>query len=153
MTVEVKVTASGFEEIKRRMGSQAVGRRVAKLIIDEMKKSLSRGVSPVRGVRRFPRYKDPMNYPGDQKSRLPVNLKLSGDMLDSLAPVFRGSRMWIEIGKDQTDKASAHQEGTPHMAARRFMPTNEGEEFTVTIQRSVRNLYARILSDIISSVR
>jgi len=154
MTVKVTVKTTSYKAFKDKMQSPATQSKVGDEVIKEIKTSLDAGVSPVREVRRYPRYKDPLKYPADQKPKLPVNLKLSGDMLAALEYWFRGSRMWIGIrDPKQAVKAKAHQDGTEHLPQRRFLPTKDGEEFTVTITRKIRNLYAKILSDIIRSVR
>lgn len=152
--VKVTVKATALNSVLKEMNSPRSQGEVAKVVIAEIKTSLTAGVSPVRGIRRFTRYKNPDNYPGDQKSNLPVNLNLSGDMLAALTNWMRGSSLYIGIrDREQSKIAAAHQSGTTNMAQRRFLPTDAGEEFTVTITRKVRNLYARLLSDILKRRR
>lgn len=154
MSVKVTVKADGLERIARELQSPAVNRRVGELVVDEMRDGLSKGLSPVRGVRRFAPYKDREKYPADRKPARPVNLYLSGEMLAALEPFIRGSRLYVGIrDTEQAVKAKAHQEGTKNMVARRFMPTADGEEFNVTITRKIRNLYAEILSAIIKRAK
>lgn len=154
MKVKVTVKADGLASIVKQLQSPAVNRKVGELVVDEMRDSLKSGLSPVRGIRRFTPYKDREKYPADRKPARPVNLYLSGEMLAALEPFIRGSRLYVGVrDSEQAVKAKAHQEGTANMAARRFMPTADGEEFTVTITRKIRDLYAKILSDIIKRAK
>lgn len=147
--MSVKVNLKIAEDIRRAVSNKINQKKVGELIIEEMKDSISKGISPVRGERRFIAYKDPKKYPADLKSKRPVNLFLSGDMLASLKFYpLKGESFSIAIKGEQGAKASAHNNGDG-VPRRHFMPTERGEEFTVTITRKIRDLYAQILSDIL----
>jgi phage gpG-like protein len=144
---KVKVT-SRFDiltELKRLKGD-ALGRELGPAVIKELKDFVSKGVSPIEGERRFERYKDPTTYPGGEKNRVPVNLKLTGEMLNSITwkPIEGG--VLIEA-KDP--KAIYHHTGTANMAARPFIPMMPGQTFNQSITRTIRAIYNKAISAII----
>jgi hypothetical protein len=78
----------------------------------------------------------------------PVNLILSGQMLRSIE--YKASRGSLEVGiwdSDMVELASYHQDGTDKMPARRFIPTDNGEYLTVTIDRALLNKLKQIIKD------
>ena len=80
----------------------------------------------------------------------PVNLSLNGKMLSYLGARFSNGSLEIGIfDKDQALLASYHQDGTPDMPQRRFIPSGKGEDFIVTIRRLMKNLYAEQLQKIL----
>lgn len=152
MAVKVKISAPALNKLKTELSSERVQRVIARAVIDEMRRFIAIGTSPVRGERRFDSYKDKLRYPGDLKNSKPVNLQLSGDMLNAIT--FRIVRFGVKIGifdKRQADKAITHLRGLNGVPQRKFLPVDEGDEFIVSIQRSIRTLYAKIISDIIKS--
>jgi hypothetical protein len=142
-----------LDRIRAELSSKRTKQKAGEQLIADMKDSISKGISPVRGVRRFVRYKDADKYPGGLKNKRPVNLFLSGDMLAALKfyPIG-GTSFNVAIKGEQGVKAYAHNEGKG-VPQRRFMPTAKDEKFTVTIERNLRDLYARIISDIIRRSR
>lgn len=115
-----------------------------------MRRFIRIGTSPVLGARRFDAYKDKTKYPGDKKMAKPVNLELSGDMLNAIThKVIRGG---VRIGifdKKQADKATTHIRGLNGVPQRKFMPVDDGDQFVISIQRAIRSLYVKIISDIL----
>lgn len=118
-----------------------------------MQQSLRQGISPVRGIRRFERYSKSYSeairkgYYGDKAIR-PVNLILSGQMLRAIT--HKASTGFVEVGiwdPEMVKLAGYHQEGTPKMPARKFIPTEEGEYLTVTIDRALRNRLRAIIKE------
>lgn len=154
MTVKVTTNITIGKAIKSELESRRIKQVVANQVIEDIKDSVSKGISPVRGNRRFPRYKDPSKYPRDLKPQRPVNLELSGDMLNTLKfKALSGTSLSVGImDREQAKKANAHQKGDG-VPQRKFLPTESGDQFTVTITRKLRDLYARILSDIIKRAR
>lgn len=140
-----------INQLRRVVTSRRLKEEVAAQVIADMKESIAAGVSPVRGERRFVAYKNPEKYPGDRKSKRPVNLYLSGDMLAALR-FYPTAGPSVSIGiKGQAGViARAHNDGTSTIPRRHFMPTDKGDEFSVTITRRIRDLYARAISDILS---
>lgn len=150
--VTVKFTAlDSIKKYLRDKGDQETG----EVVISEMKKAIASGLSPVRNFGRFEEYaaqKKGWGYPLSvkkqfpDKSLRPVNLKLSGDMLDSLDT--KKTKGGVEVGvfaPDQAQKAKKHQAGDPgvNLPQRRFIPARKGEEFIVTITRAIRDSFAK----------
>lgn len=120
--------------------------QVGGAVVDEAKQLIRSGQSPVRGYGRFAAYKDRDKYPGGIKPARPVNLELSGDMLDAYG-YRRGAGDSIEVGMvkgspEVKEIAEFHNEGTEHMAQRRIVP-GEGEEWTVSIMRRIRDFFGK----------
>ncbi len=125
---------------------------IGKTVVDEAKQNISEGLSPVRGYGRFERYKDRTRYPGKLKPARPVNLELSGDMLKGYDYRITTDDT-IEVGMVggsafDKEKAQYHNDGTPNMAQRKLVP-GDGEEWSVSIMRSIRDLYGKRLEEII----
>lgn len=125
-------------------------REVASELIEMIKDFLSKGISPVRGNRKFPSYKNPEKYPAGQKPKTPVNLELSSDMLNAMTYWF--IRDSIRIGfkdEDQHDKAKTHQYGLNGVPQRPILPVEEGDELAISIMQELRRIYSEKLIDII----
>lgn len=120
---------------------------IAKNVISEMKSLISKGISPIRTTGRFESYKNPDNYPKKiqkkypDKKNTPVNLKLTGKMLDQLkvTAIKLGSNPSFNIGyssESAKKKELGHREGANGQPKRPTIP-NENEEFAVSIQKIV----------------
>jgi len=132
--------------------------KLGNLVVGEMKSMISKGISPIRGEGRFPRYKFqgvPGKYPATVKKKFPtkkdrpVNLKLSGKMLKAL--VFKlktGARMpTLRIGyfvKQAIVKESGHRDGVNDQPMRATIPIDGKEEFAVRIQRVIDRFLNRV---------
>jgi hypothetical protein len=150
VAIKVTVNLSLLNQMRRAVSSAKTKRAVGEQIIEDMKDSISKGISPVKGERRFVAYKDPKSYPGDLKDKRPVNLYLSGDMLAALKFYpHAGAAIGIGIKGPMGKIAKYNNDGTKHVPRRHFMPTEKGEEFSVTITRRIRDLYSSIISDIL----
>ena len=148
--VTVKVTAPQLKKIGDAVTSPGFASGFALSVIDEMKRFIRIGTSPVLGVRRFDAYKDPKKYPGNQKNQRPVNLELSGDMLNAIT--YKVLKDGIRIGiwdTEQRQKAETHMRGLNGVPQRKFMPIDSGDEFIISIQRIIKGLYAQKLSAIL----
>lgn len=125
-------------------------------VVEDMKQFMSAGQSPVKGVGRFEAYstqrnKDPKKrlypfnvkkeYPGKQVR--PVNLKLSGDLYDSID--YRVIQSGVQVGhfspsKDIREKFEKHNLGTdPRVPKRQYLP-GQGQTFNVSIMRNLKEL-------------
>ena len=150
MAVKVKVSAPSLKSIQAELSKPSTQTFIANSVIDLTKKFIATGTSPVLGERRFVPYKDKDKYPGDKKNSRPVNLYLSGQMLDAIT--FRLLKNSIQIGiwdKDQRKKAETHMFGLNGVPQRKFLPVEQGDQFNVTIARSMRSLYEKIVRGII----
>lgn len=145
MTVKFKPDAirNALAELK----SAKVQSELGDMVVKEMRASLDVGVSPVRGERRFEKYKDVKKYPAGKKPNLPVNLRLTGEMLDALTHWVSGGNLTVGIrDSEQAKKAKAHNDGISPQPRRHFMPTDKGDELNVTITKKIQDLFARIIS-------
>lgn len=142
--VKVKITAPALKRLKESGQSPEFHKNVALYIINEMKRFIKIGTSPVKGARRFEKYKNEAKYPGDLKNRRPVNLELSGRMLQAITykPLNDGVRIGI-WDPEQRLKAQTHLQGLNGVPKRKFMPVEPNDEFIVSIQRDIRYLYLR----------
>lgn len=106
--------------------------------------NMKTGSSPVRGGGRFKSYKDPDKYPGNSKSKTPVNLKKRGNLYKAYRAKKQDGKslkMGI-IDKEVAVYSKAHNDGTDTTAARRHVPL-KGEEYSVKAMRRLK----RIISD------
>jgi hypothetical protein len=137
-------------------------------VVSEAKRLIAAGISPVKGYGRFEPYsaqrgpredrkrKYPNSiqwkYPG--KSQRPVNLELEGDLMDHYDHRHKNETtvdVGIIGGSEKLNViAKAHNEGVPakNIPMRPFIP-KDGEEFAISIMRSLKALYTRRLSAII----
>lgn len=143
--------------------------KVGKEIIESSRALIATGQSPVAGYGRFENYSGakqsiggkkkankgyPFNvqkqYPNKQVR--PVNLELTGEMLDALEvkPTGTGPRVGI-FDSAMSERARKHNLGDPDhgIPERHFWPTRAGEKFTATIQRNIKDTYADIVGAIL----
>ncbi len=164
MKLKVAIKVKGFNpktlmsRIETSLKDPAFLRRVNQEVVeDQIKTSIARGLSPVKGQGRFEKYKDKDKYPGKKKGSRPVNLFLSGDMLSWYKAEL--VRLGVSIGivksapKDIKVRARANNEGVVYdgdnediehpfaIPPRRFIPLT-GEEYNVTIMRKIKNIFA-----------
>jgi hypothetical protein len=150
---KVKVT-SRFQilELIDRFVDGTLANAIGSTIVTEAKRQIADGQSPVRGHGRFAKYKDQKSYPGKLKPYRPVNLNLSGETLREFS--YRVRQDMVEVGmvdasKESKEIVQAHNEGTANMAMRRIIP-QEGEEWSVSIMRKIRDLYGERLRKLIA---
>lgn len=92
------------------------------------------------------------------KTITPVNLYLSGKMLEFLI-TYNNDNQSLKIGISESAPeniktiSEAHNEGPTNDAfpQRRFIPTDDGEEFTISIMRKLLDLYTESLSNILEA--
>lgn len=130
----------------------ATANSIGRAVVDGMKEAIAEGQSPVRGNKRFARYKDRYSYPGKLKPHRPVNLNLTGEMVAGLGHRMK-DKSTIEVGmtKGSADRkkiAGYHNTGTENMAARPFIP-QDGEEFSQRIMNTIRDAYSKRLATLI----
>lgn len=125
---------------------------------------IDRGISPVKGRRMFPKYKDPDKYPGGLKPSNKPNLKLENKMLKHYDVRPHQEMLTITLGihadapEEERIKAIANNEGTKNskgevaIAARRFIPL-KNESYSTSIMLEIRKIFATILSRAINKRR
>lgn len=149
-------------QIKKEMQNTANLKKIKKseleeisdIIIDEIKESVSKGKSPIKGNGRFPKYKNEERYPDrarkqfPAKRRRPVNLFLSGDFLKNLvSKVKAGKNPKILIGFFDTlskKKEQGHREGANGQPKRPIIPKGS-EEFSPIIKRAIFKKMVQVL--------
>lgn len=162
--LKVSVDLKQFEKIIKNLEKlnsaidDKVARDVGKYAVSEMKSMIEVGLSPIQGKGRFPAYKIPTRYPGVRKPPRPVNLKLSGQFLDSLS--FRltptrdgttGTTVYYN-NQEANDKEDGHREGTNGQPKRPTIPI-EGEEFAQTLQLGIAEIYKNALVSYLNGLK
>lgn len=151
-----KTAFKGIRSALKRLTEQFLNdkTRIGYVLVDEMKAAIARGQSPIREVGRFIKYKDQSKYPGNGKfaarhgkKRSPVNLNLTGEMLDSF--MVKADLKKITVGifdKEEQIKMKVLQAGLPPLAGpRRVFPSKSGDEFTVKIVRALIKEFRALL--------
>ena len=147
---ELKLSLSQIKpETILKDAAPTIGPRIKEMIIDHA----VRGVSPVQGQGKFKKYKNTSKYPGKLKAKSPVNLILSGEMLEAISYAFDGKRLKIFQGGDldiQT-RSKAHNYGAPeiNLARRPFLPLADGEGFNKTIWLETTRIFLTSLQKIL----
>lgn len=155
-----KFPTAAVEALKSRLKSlhtltQPEARDVGQRAVERMKRLISAGQSPIEGPgisARFAPYKKPERYPGKRKPHSPVNLRLTGEMLDDLHYGIRpdGEGGFVaEIGYTDTKqilKESGHREGQNGQPRRPTIPDpSRGESFV----SSITDAYRKVVLDAI----
>jgi len=128
-------------------------RQIGDLIIDEMLDRILRGQSPIQGKNRFPKYKNPLKYPGNRKPKTPVNLWLTGQFLKSLkaTPIAGGGALerLININLDNRLarlKEEGHRIGQNGQPERPIIPIGS-EKFQPRILIKAKKAYIELVKD------
>lgn len=160
--IEAESRKKAQEQIKKL--SQRELMTIGNSAIEEMKKAIAKGLSPIKGAGRFPAYlwagkkslarksgakkRKELNrefqnkYPYSVKNKFPdkkerpVNLKLSGEFLKNLKSMVEGRDLFIgfEEGSTWADYESGHREGVHEQPKRPIIP-QEDEQFSDSILR------------------
>lgn len=149
------------KRVQRLVDPKKVRRRdltgLGKTIIKEMRSNIAKGISPIRGQRRFPAYKNPKKYPGKKKPRRPVNLMLTGKFLKQLTYRTKtGSKPFVRIGFFKSygkTLEKGHREGANTQPKRPIIPIDEKEEFTSRIILAGRRVLIKSMEQIIKRRR
>lgn len=148
-TVRTKLKAPDFGDLV----TEEVAARVQYEVVDlNIKASIRVGLSPVQGYGRFVPYKDKEKYPGERKPSAPVNLELSGELLENYEARATADKKGVTIGihADAPAKVKARAEGNNTGSAkgvpvRRIVPIY-GETFKVSTLTLLRIIFSeRIL--------
>lgn len=147
----IKVDAKDLERLAKEMADVSItksqAQRIGQGMVSDMKKAIATGLSPIKGNGRFPAYKDPARYPAGKKPQRPVNLFLTGDMLEDLQE--RSDAKTIEIGyfkSSEADKERGHREGANGQPKRPTIPEGT-EEFNETIQLNAEEAFRDALDE------
>jgi len=148
VTVDFRDAQKKFDQFKNKAKDKAVN-----VLKTEVRDSLLRGVSPVKGFGRFQKY-SPLYlnqiktlYFRIGKRPSPVNLKLTGKLLESL--FTRVKRNGVVIGFDNFLADIHNREGAgKSKVVRRMLPTGSGESFSVSITNRLRESVAAVAREI-----
>jgi len=126
--LNLKEALKGVKPSKR----SEVKEKVANTIVSEIKKSLKSSRSPVNGEKftklskTYKKYKRSQGEPGSP------NLKLFGDMQDTLDTRISGNKISIGIFGDTTEKLKSYNHNVGDtLPKRQFLPDDQGEELTL----------------------
>jgi len=154
--VKVKIDLDIIDDLKAEIIlNRVTQKKVWRIIVNAMADSISKGLSPVRGVGRFKAYAeqrdaDDKKYPKSirgkhpNKKTRPVNLNLTGALIKHLtSSSFESGTGSFDISMENgsskiADIAEAHNNGTlesKNVPKRQFIPNNKKDEFTVSIVR------------------
>jgi hypothetical protein len=160
---KVKVTTKfDFSKDFNNILDTSTKKKMGDSIIKDVLDFTSKGISAVRGFRKFASYKKgskkdngyPWTVKGKypNKTSTPVNLFLSGKMLGALAYKTEGKSLSIGVfDAKEALKAETHNEGTQpgKVPQRKFLPTSRGDQFAVSIERNYLDIVQKRVSDII----
>lgn len=162
--IDTKVLANvrqKLEQIKDPMRAKDA-KALGAIVIAGMKDLISKGISPIAGMGRFPAYKNPrMGYPSTvrkeypSKRNTPVNLYLSGDFIAALNAQVQtiGSAARTIVGyfdSKEAKKEKGHREGANTQPKRPTIPSGS-ETFAQRIQVEILKFTRETLDRIIKS--
>lgn len=153
MAIKFEIPLSAVQALKDRLDSfrhlkREEAEQIGKQTVAAMKSLIASGTSPIEGKGKFAPYKHPQRYPGKRKAHSPVNLRLTGEMLDSLGYVVLprngkdGFAAYIGYDSVQsTLKESGHREGVNGQPRRPTLPNaGKGERFVSAIVEAYRKV-------------
>lgn len=136
-----------FKRKVRRISDQ-FNRKAVPLLRDEIIGALERGTSPVAGVKaRFEPYSDSYKKQIKRitsKSERPVNLKVTGELHDSLFFKKKKKKLIVGFNNFLADIHNRLGPGGRRDKVRRMLPTKDGETFKRNITRKIRDLLEEI---------
>jgi hypothetical protein len=156
---KIKFDTQRFERLIRKLEAitknfidGATAEKLGAACIYEMKRLITVGKSPIKGTGKFPPYKNKKKYPGDRKPGTPVNLKLSGDFLNSLRSKMVSNPKGINSVKiyfdseESVNKELGHRQGANGQPKRPIMLDQKaGEKLDAKINATlVRILKGRL---------
>lgn len=137
---------------------------VKKVIESDVKPTIARGISPVRGERNFAKYKDKEKYPGDLKQSNKPNLNLTGAMLREYDARPAGKPLSVTMGvhrdapEDIRARAIGNNFGTKSKGGGEGIPARpmvpgEGQEWTSKISVALRDALATVVMKAFKSLK
>lgn len=156
-----------FQELERK-GLNALSKSELDFLGNQVRSKvvqvISQGQSPITGwPSRFPGYKNPEKYIKSVKSNFPnkkarpVNLKLSGEFLDSLyiKGLKRGDENYLNVGFNGFEnelKELGHREGVNGQPKRPIVPSESGEDYIAPIRRFLSEAFKTILQATLAKI-
>ena len=138
MGIKIKITKRfSFKKLTDNI-EKNFSKELKRGIEGEIISEILQGKSPVRG-HKFKSYKN-LNYKGRKQ---PVDMKQSGDMLNSLKVTANEDGVNVEI---ESDIAIHHQKGTKNMPIRKLLPTSRRDTFNIKITNFITNLLRKAVN-------
>jgi hypothetical protein len=139
MPIKVKYDLKKLQEVPKIIKENYVQEITSGSSSDELiriiRETIKKGLSPVNGWGRFEKYsqsyreKIKEGYLGDKKVS-PVNMTLTGKMLDSLRLFVRNGKALLQF---DDKKALWHNDGTNKLPERKLLPTGSSDKFNKRI--------------------
>lgn len=153
MAVKVKIDHKELDNLIPKIRREFIKNSEAdleRLIVDE---SISLGISPVQGEGKFqkysPSYKEAIKagrYSG--KNISPVNMKLSGDMLNSFFVKKKSNGIIIGF-KDELAEIHTLKGAGKSKVIRKLLPLGSGEDFKTSIKKQIIALLEEAVATIL----
>lgn len=151
-----------LSNLEKLVDQKQMASEMQKIINSEIKPTIAKGISPVKGMRNFPKYKDKNKYPGDKKQSNKPNLNLTGEMLKEYKAKAHADHVSVGIHSDASEfvqtKAKANNFGTKTkdgreaIPARPFVPVKQ-QFFNAKINIAIRDAFARVLWKVTKSLK
>ena len=116
-------------------------KEMKRIMADEIAATIISGTSPVTG-KRFKGYSTA--YARIKGRKQPVDMLVSGDMLNSLTVVSAGPNTVDIFFKDVL--ALFHTNGDGNLPVRKLLPIKSGEDFSKAIQKRINKAINKIVS-------
>lgn len=161
MPINAKVNKADFTNIIERLNvlkkpiDRETAKEIGEQVVDEMRDMISKGISPIAGNGRFPRYKDTKKYPRGKKPNTPVNLYLSGEFQDSLTYSVKNSPSGFKTeifyggASVNDDKESGHRKGSDGTSKTSRPTIPQGTE---SFAERIIRIFSKIYRDRINSI-
>lgn len=131
-------------------------RTMGPTVLEHIQASLAKGLSPVKGIGRLQRYSVDYTeaikrgaFRSFGKKQRPINLFLSGEMLDSGRTEQRKGGVRVVFPHYLADIHNRRGAGKSKVV-RHFMPTTSGEEFSRTIMSPIYVELQKLVSQEVS---
>ena len=147
MVAKVKIDRKFLDRIKKRF-SKEIPNLLRREIVE---KSIKKGISPVKGQRKFKQYSE--SYKKAIRKRQikgknkfsPVNMTVTGDMLKSFFAKADGDKVRVGF-KDPLAFIHNDLGASTKKVKRRLLPTKPKEEFNRSIFRNLRRKLIEIIN-------
>jgi hypothetical protein len=109
---------------------EAIGQATIDYIRERASKGLGLGGETMKPTKYSQSYQNSPDFKAAGKSASPVNMRLSGDMLNSIDLILEGDRLRIGLPPDESPKAHGHmtgQEGQGTLPKRQFFGVTKKE--------------------------
>ena len=164
-SISMKLNKLASVTNKRKVMNRRTQNLLGREVIKEMKRRISKGLSPVKGEPKYTAYASKgkgRGYPNtpDIKKRFPgkksrpVNLELSGKWLKRLRfkrKIGGITLGWLRPTKLEKALVETHNQGLhPHVAKRKVLPTDPGDDYVASIKKIIKKVVLDRIKSIIN---